>query len=188
MYKEYLLEIVDKGFYRNDITNTSQYIKLRERIELMDENDCEMIVEDSSIHRKTAMSGLGYGLAANYAAHHAGHSGAAGLVLGIFTSYQFIYRALRPLFDKCSGSCGALAVNTPKRQICMSKCNVIVLERGLAMAKKNNLDKSVIAKIEDKLALAKSKYKRHQAFASSTGRNPNPNVEPERYSTFKIPD
>jgi len=187
MYKEYLLETIDRRFYDNDITSSNQYLKLKEKVKLMNEIECQIIVEDSSIDRKSTMSGIAYG-ATGHAALQYSKGGPGSFALAVLSSDLILYRAIRPLFDRCSGSCGAFAMNTPKRQICMAKCNVIVLERGLEIAKKHKLNKHILNKIEDRLKTSKERLKRHQVYAAATGRNPSPKVDPRDYSPFKIPD
>jgi len=100
--------------------------------------------------------------------------------------YPF-YRAIRAAFNKCSGACGMFALNTPKRQICLAKCKVMSLEKGLVDAKRNKASREFILKLQAKLEKAKKKFKDYQDFAKSTGRNPDPKIDPNKKSLFRIP-
>lgn len=69
-----------------------------------------------SVYRKTAMSALGGFL--------------------FLPGAAILYRAIRASFDKCSGACGLLKMNTSKRQYCMAVCKVKKLQQELMALEK----------------------------------------------------
>lgn len=48
------------------------------------------------------------------------------------------YRVIRGMFDKCTGKCGTLEINTTKRQLCLLNCKKMSLEKQLEIARKHN--------------------------------------------------
>ena len=195
MYKQKLEEIIIDRLFEGKITE-KQYNKLIEKINKIDETTAELLIEvthSGTVNRKSYFSaGTGMGMAGNFyggglaAAGAASGAGAAGAITGLF-AYP-IYRAIRGKFDKCSKSCGTYAFNTPKRQICMAKCKVILLQNMYNEAKKlKNLSPVKLSKLEQKLNKAKIKYDKMVKFAKETGRNPNPKVIPGAKSRFSIP-
>ena len=179
MFKDYLLEVVDKNSVLHEGISFSKYVKLREKVEKMTEDEAFRFLSEIRPITKTAMS-------------------VAGATIGFGPIHYIIYRAIRAGIDKCSGACGTFAINTPKRQICMAKCKVVALTSQLGNAKKSiskcKGDKSCIGSVnklvsdlEWKISKAKEKYASYQKHAIKTGRNPNPYVEPEDSSPLKIP-
>jgi hypothetical protein len=98
-----------------------------------------------------------------------------------------VYRGIRALFSKCTKSCGVFALNTPKRQICMAKCKVIVLTKKLEAMKSGKVDQSKINDVLVKLEKAKAKLNSYQQYAHTTGRNPEPKVDVNKTRFFKVP-
>jgi len=177
MFKEFLLEVVDKNSVLHEGISFSKYVKLREKVEKMTEDEAFQFLSEIRPITKTAMSVAG---------------------IGIGPINYVIYRAVRAAVDKCSGACGTFALNTPKRQICMAKCNVVALTSQIGNAKKSisrcKGDKScihsvnkLVSDLEQKISKAKEKYASYQKHAIKTGRNSNPYVEPKDSSPFKIP-
>jgi hypothetical protein len=163
MYKKQLKNMVQE-LVSEGIFQFKEYSEIMKNIEIITEEDAKKIVEDYAPKRKTVSSVI-------------------GAVYSVPVPY-IVYKLIRAAFNKCNSACGTFALNTPKRQICTAKCNVIRLEKILAIQKKNKVDSS---DTEEKLSKWKNILSKYQSYAVSTGRNPNPKVDPDKESLFKIP-
>lgn len=66
------------------------------------------------------------------------------------------YREIRSWFDSCTKTCGTFMVNTPKRQLCMLKCNKTMTEKQINFFKNKNLQNK-IPPLQNKLAVINRK-------------------------------
>lgn len=168
--KNYLMETIINYSKKDSIENIDKYEKLERQIKSLTEDEAKDIVlsllEDISPDRKSVMSGAGL------------YFGGVDYVL---------YRAIRGKFDKCSKACGTYALNTPKRQICMAKCNMVKWQNIVDSYKKNHIGGSKLSNAQMKLLKAQKKYKEYAEYAKQTGRNPDPKVIPGTKSRFRIP-
>ena len=109
---------------------------------------------------------------------------ASGAIVG--AALYAAYRGIRAIFDKCSRSCGAFALNTFKRQICLAKCNVIKAERELDVAKKTGKP-ALVSKKETALIKAKENLRQYHHYATSRKKSTGPeHIEPGKFS-LKVP-
>jgi adenylosuccinate lyase len=184
-FKDVILEIIKQRTIIDENKPLTYYLKMENRVNKLSEEDCEKLVmnilEDIAPERKTAMSGLGTAVSAS--------GSTLGLSVGGWSApiAYAIYRAVRGKFDECSKACGTYAINTPKRQICMAKCNLMKNQEIYDSLVKHKAPKYRIDQAKEKLIISKKKYEEYAQYAKLTGRNPNPNVKPGEKNRFRIP-
>jgi len=159
MYKEKLQELFIERFL-NDKIDSERFTALIEKSEIISENKAKKLTEDYAPVRKTVMS-----------------------TVGVATGVSSI-RRISMIWDQCVTSCGAMAVNSPRRQLCLHTCKAQVLKKKLELAKSNGKDTSKLKSKLDKIESILNKYKEG---AKKHGVNPEVDVKPYGYSPFKIP-
>jgi len=78
------------------------------------------------------------------------------------------YRKIRSAFDACTKQCGKFELNTARRQLCMAKCKVNMINSKLAAAKKAKND-SEVKKMTSQLVKAKERLAKYQASFKKRG-------------------
>lgn len=184
-FKDVILEIIKQRTIIDENKPLTYYLKMENRINKLSEEDCEKLVmnilEDIAPERKTGMSALGAAASAS--------GSTLGVAIGGWSApvMYAIYRAVRGKFDQCSKACGVYALNTPKRQICMAKCNVMKNQEIYNSLIQHKAPQSKINQAKEKLILSQKKYQEYAQYAKVTGRNPNPNVKLGQKNRFRIP-
>lgn len=93
-------------------------------------------------------------------------------------------RSIRMLWDQCVGSCGALAINSPRRQLCLYTCKEKVLKEKI---RRYELKGKSASELKKKLARVESILNKYKEGAKRHGVDPNVDVKPYSYSPYKIP-
>ena len=191
-YKSMLMESLDHKFEKSNDMSFDSYVKRFNKINEMDEDYAELLIYEivsKRLHEKFFLREEDDANDPEYKSQkNRAYRKAAMSALGFGGSWV-IYRTIRGAFDKCSAACGRLALNTPKRQICMSKCKVNMAKMKLDAAKKYG-NPTQVKEMESKLKMAQSKYEMHykklqQKYKGGMFKDINPN--PQKTSLFKIP-
>jgi len=85
-------------------------------------------------------------------------AGGVGVAGGLIAGAAFVagYRLIRSWFDKCTSPCGTFEINTPKRQLCMLKCQKAATEKHIDLCEKHNKTQQ-IPPLKNKLVVINKK-------------------------------
>lgn len=154
MYKEYLLEVINKFPIVSENVPLSKSIRLREKIEKMSEEDSgnflKLIIKEQSIGPAASIT--------------------AGVATGnpAFAALIPMYRILKSQRDNCVRACGEFSITGgQKRQLCMAKCHYQVamneVQQIKAMYGNCNNNPGCIQVIQQKLTEANQRLAQAQA-------------------------
>jgi len=101
-----------------------------------------------------------------------------------FYPFGITVRSIRMLWDQCVASCGAFAINSPRRQLCLYTCKEKVLKEKI---KRYELKGKPTVELKKKLIKVQSILNQYKQGAKRHGVDPNVDVKPYSYSPYKIP-